>query len=120
MNFNFDYIESGKIGGQPLPENTIRVSRKIVSLSASLMSRYRVEPTASGLKRARVQIGVDNVNQAIQLKHAPLGTDGFSVTSNLYATSGTLTMPTNLRKNPPVVGDYVETEPGSNIFVLAK
>lgn len=118
--YNFEAVEKlGNVNERTLPFKTIRVSKNTMAIGQDLVTRYSMGKTEKGFIWTILKIEHDPVNQAIRLTK---DNDGFRWSTNSTEnTSINRRIPAALKKKGTlIVGDYVETEPYSNIFVLAK
>lgn len=117
--YNFEVVNKNHVANAKLPDNVIRVGAKTMSIGEKLVMRYKSGETKSGCIKTVLRIEHDPVNQAIRLTRDD---DGFQWCTNAPdAVSMNRSIPSELRKKGTlIVGDYTETEPHSNIFVLAR
>lgn len=126
MDFNFTTVQKNHWYSQALPTGIIRLEHRYIRLAQNITDRFLTSMSVNeeqGYESIAVALAFDRDKKALKLMSG-LGVDPrhsseayqFKLSSNGAAT----TIPRPLVRAGMPVGDYRETQEGSNIFVLAE
>lgn len=126
MEFNFTNVKKGRWIHGELPHSIIRLDNQYIRLSKNISDRFITShrERTSGTESIAIAIAFDKDSKALKLIR-PIIEPGYDHSRNGYwftltHNGATTTVPRPLLRAGLEVGDYKETEEGSNIFVLVQ